>query len=230
MGARTLASLLTRVLTVLPFAVNTSVTPPIWAKLAIAGFALVLAILLAGRASAGTAGLSLIGYALLSALPAASILAWIGPTAQHSRYLYWPAVWLMLFLSSIIARCRWPDPLFVSLFALYFAGASHNLWVYRDMLHRVDTSAEMVAERCRAQPSVQDVWLGQLPREPNGVFFFASEMAERIHTKLPGMVVSVSSEPSPPSSANPQERATFCWSAMDRQLTRCDPSSTPPVN
>ncbi len=124
--------------------------------------------------------------AIVSAVPAISVIGWINPSLQHTRNLYWPSIWMAMFLAVVLqgtSRRTFIASVFV---AIQISALSFNIWVYRDLLGAVDRS---VAEISSAVGSASEVILIGVPTAPNGVFYFGSELEERVRREMPQMTI-----------------------------------------
>jgi hypothetical protein len=179
----------TSILRVLPlslFGVNTTSAAPAWAAVAVVLYAVfVFVTASACRGCCGRRELSLVACTFLAAIPVLNIAGWIGPSMQHSRYLYLPAIFSFLLLVSLIGKLRMAGVLLGSYFLINALGVSANIWSYRHMLLRSESVAESVRIDCAQQPGIKTIFLLNLPENPDGVFFFGSEVVAQLESRIP---------------------------------------------
>lgn len=190
--ANTFSTLLTRVFLVPPLAVNSSIPLDAAGKIALVLFAagaLSAALLLRNPDRRKLAFIG--GLAAIGALPVVNLVGWIGPSLLHSRYLYFPSVWIMLLLVSIVGRARWSAAVFGAFLAANAAAAGHNLLVYRDAMQSADRIAETVAAGVRARDDVRTVCVVGLPESAEGVLVFGTHVVRRIEQALAPRQVTV---------------------------------------
>jgi hypothetical protein len=153
------------------------------------------------------------GLALASALPVLNVAGWMGPSMLHSRYFYWPAVWVALLMVRLIETCRVPR---VALAALLIANAlamTSNLLVYRDVLRSAERVAARVGRDVRERPEVRAIQLAGLPETDNGVVFFADEAAGRAREESQGRPVDL--VPAAAADPPPSERTRiYRWDPL----------------
>jgi hypothetical protein len=189
LSVKTITSLFTRVFPLSVFGVNTTLALPLWMRVDIVALAAILLLAIAGGSCTTQRDRVLLVCAALSALPMANIVGWIGPPLQHSRYLYMPGIWMALFLAAVLGRSRRATLLLAGLAIVNMAGAAYNVHVYTTMFQRADELAQVVRRDASRNPGINEVDLIGVPDDPNGVFYFASELTQRIEQELPGVRV-----------------------------------------
>lgn len=219
LGPKTFTSLLMKVPTLPIFGVNGTVGYPWWMLLGFAGLAVSLSLGMrrAGPPEQRGSGLTL-ALALVSAVPTLNIVGWIGPSLQHARYLYQPAAWIALFLSSAMLRTPRGAAVMLGLLSVNGLGAYYNTWVYQDMLHRTRWLSEQVERDCSAGGRGCSVVLIDLPADANGVFFFGHELATRIRSRLPDARIIVN--PAVGRTDLPGGTLVYAWESSSRTLKR----------
>jgi hypothetical protein len=193
--SKTLISLL-RVIPLPIFGVNTTSAAPGWMPIA----AMILAVLIfmaaiAGRDCFKKKEYGLIGCILLALTPVLNIVAWIGSPMQHCRYLYMPAVFVMLLLASVFGKIRWSALILGSFLAVNSIGALSNIRVYLNMLAKTERLADSIRMDWAKHPAVRKIYLMDLPESLNGVFYFGSEVAERTRIKIPNATILMDEMP-----------------------------------
>jgi hypothetical protein len=160
---------------------------------------------------------ALIAMTVLALAPALNIIGWIGSWMQHSRYLYMATVFVMLLLASVVSRIPWSTGLLGAFLLINALGATSNIRVYRDMLARADSLAATVFTDWKHHPSVRTICLLNLPEHPDGVFYFGSEVADRISRNIPGATI-VRQEVQEPVSSDASTRLVYRWNKEKRSL------------
>src|SRR5260370_41347901 len=142
---KSVTGLVTRVIPIPLFALNTSVplSPAIACFVAL--YVAVIACVVVRCASLGKRERALVGLALLSALPALNLTGWVGESMQHSRYLYLPGLWIVMAAGTLIARRQFGNIALTLLVAVNLAGVVHNLGVYRTMRGKALAISEQIA-------------------------------------------------------------------------------------
>jgi hypothetical protein len=122
-GWKTFASFFTRALPAPLLLINADAAISWYARLAVAGIALWAAVQAATSVGSRRDNATLLAAALLSSLPAANLVDWIGPIAHNVRYLYLTAVWIALLAAHAARARRW-----LAILAIANAlGVVHNL-------------------------------------------------------------------------------------------------------
>src|SRR5690606_4896053 len=101
------------------------------------------------------------------------------PSLQHSRLLYWPSVWMAIFMVGALRFTRNPRVTLAALILLQAAGVTYNIWIYRDMVARCHVIAQGIEYDVRESSSPAQssrIVLQGVPGTPNGVFYFADEL------------------------------------------------------
>ncbi len=210
--------IVTRALFIPPLAVNTAADVPLWAKAGL--LALVAAGVLAtgfARAQSRARQTVLLGCAVASALPAAAVLGWVGPSAAGSRNLYLPALWIFLFIAQTAQDS--PRSTWIVMLVMFanVAGSLHNIGVYRESLARADSLAARVRSALIADPSACRVELLDVPSTKDGVMFFRDEVAARTRARVPRPDIGVYSGAGPAGSSQCAV-LRFRWDASKSDL------------
>jgi hypothetical protein len=172
-GMKTAESLLTRVLAIGPFTLNLSTGSSMEVTTAILLYLASVVGLAITSGRPGRLELSLAACSLITALPTANIIGWLGESAQFSRYLYLPGVWLALLLANLIYRSRRPLPLLLGMSAAFALGTWCNLDIYRRMLDRTVELAGLIETNIGEKP-VHSISIEDLPPEPMAFCSFAT--------------------------------------------------------
>jgi hypothetical protein len=189
LGQKTITSLL-RVLPLSIFGVNTTSAAPGWLPALLIVVALfVLTAAVASRGCFGRREYSLVACTFLASIPVLNIVGWIGSPMQHSRYLYMPAVFSMLLMASVLRKVRRAGFFLGIYFLVNATGVLANVSCYRNMLARCESIAESVRSDWMGQPGTKAVYLVNIPEHPDGVFYFGSELVERIERKIPNAAI-----------------------------------------
>ncbi len=200
-----------------PFAVNTSVALPIYVKLAVASFVLVMITMALTTKPLRKTVYLFAALLFVSAVPVFTLIGWIRPSLQNSRFLYLPAVWMCFLLAvSIGSRSRYALPILAVLVMSNAFAAHRNVAVYKEMLTRTDYLADQVLQDQERMPA-QTVFLVGFPEAPNGVFYFPSELAFKVKTRMPDVNVVLVPPDATPESPGVRKR-TYHWDAQQRSL------------
>lgn len=214
----TVYATLTRAFPIALFSVNQMAPMPFFARVAASLFALALPLAVWSGASTTVRQRWLALYALLATIPVAALMSWLDPRAQHVRYLYMPAFFILPLTACALwnARGRWLAPAFV---AFGIACAAHNVYVYRSTYARGDEIAAQIARDADASPEIaRAVVYGMPPDEFNGVLFSIFQVEYRLAELRPGMKFSVADK-----DADREEcRHSLCytWDAEAREIHR----------
>ncbi|MBN1566827.1 MAG: hypothetical protein JXA73_03205 [Acidobacteria bacterium] len=208
--------------------VNTSSMVPVWGQFA--PMMLVVPVLLTAFLCRGCfrrKEYALGALLLLSMAPVLNIVGWIGSWMQHSRYLYLPTVFAMLLIASAVSKVRWSGGLLGAFLFINALGAAANIRVYLNMLEKAETIAGAVYSDWKLQPDVRTICLLNLPENPDGVFYFGSEVVERIGRKIPNATVL---RQDAYVSTGPDESTLliYRWNDSNRALTIWGQSSVSP--
>ena len=141
-------------------------------------------------ASASNRQRLLIGLVLVSGIPVTNLIGWLGPTALNSRYLYFPAVWVAIFIPAVLARARWRTALLIAWVSSFVAMLWIDQHVYRTVIDRIPAAVALVKSDVESAPATTTVEIHDVPLDALGVFFFRSELEERLTKALPGVRVT----------------------------------------
>ena len=170
--------------------VNTASASPGWLNAVVIAFSLlVFMVALTGAGRFGRREYALLACAPIAALPVMNLVIWIGSSMQHSRYLYMPAVFVMILMASALGKKRWSAFFLGTFLTLNALGVISNIGIYRDMLAKTESLAESVRMDWSNHPSARAIFLMDVPDSPSGVFFFAPELIAEIKEKIPGVKI-----------------------------------------
>ena len=163
------------------FGINATVVSLASICILVAWSCLVVLWVLLYRGAPNRVKIALAFLALLSAIPALSVIGWIQPSLLHTRHLYWPSVWIAIFLACVFDQTRRRRVVAAAFVIVQIAALNYNIWVYRDMLHRLDLSVDLVE-----YSGSHDAPIAGVPDDPNGVICFIPELKERLEQRIPG--------------------------------------------
>jgi hypothetical protein len=216
-SVRTFTSLL-RAVPIPFFGVNATPAAPEWMHIASILFAaLILIAAIAGRGCFKRKEYALTACILLVLIPVLNIIGWIGTPMMHSRYLYMPAIFSMLLITSTFGKIQWPAVILGAFIVVNALGAISNIQVYRNMLAKTESLADSVRLDWGKQPDVRTICLVNLPESLNGVFFFGSEVVDRIGRKIPAATI-LRKETYDSKEPDASIRITYRWSDADQTL------------
>jgi hypothetical protein len=184
-GLKAIASLL-RVLPLSIFGVNTTVSAPRWLPVLLTVFVVFLFFVgFAGRGCFRRREYLLAACTLIASIPVINIAGWIGSSMQHSRYLYLPGIFAILMMVSVLSQAKHSRFFLASFLLVNAAGVLANLSSYKNTLARVESIAESVRLEYLRGPQIPSICLVALPEHTDGIFYFGSELTERIQNKIP---------------------------------------------
>ncbi len=210
---RTFWSLINRVMLIPLLGVNTTAPLLGLAFVAIGLFAAFLVAAILVRPQVSTRLRLILAVALIAALPVANIVGWVGPSMQHSRYLYFPPLFLFLAVAAAFAEARWGRAALALLLLANCAGALNNLWVYREVHARARSLATSIGHDMQQEHTATVEFVG-VPSEPQGVFYFYSELTDRLRRSSGAQIIDEISTASP----KPSNRLIYVWDAAHGTL------------
>jgi hypothetical protein len=221
LGIKAFVSLL-RVLPLALFGVNTTYSAPSLLPVLITSVAIFLAAAaLACRGCFQRREYMLAVCTLLAAIPVINIVGWIGSPMQHSRYLYMPGVFAILMVVSFFRKGRFAGAFLSVYFLINAAGLLSSISSYENMLDRAESIAESVRAEWMREPGLRTICLADLPEHIDGVFYFGSELAGKIHNKVPQANI-VKSNPGR-AMIMPAAALIYGWSNAEHTLVRIRP-------
>ena len=189
---RSAIALVIRVFPVPPLALNSSIPlglPGIAALILFAACCVLIVSLSSGPLDRKAYAIA--GLALASALPVVNVAGWLGPSMLHSRYLYWPAVWVALLLIHVIEMCRAPSMVLAVLLVANLLATTSNLLVYRDAMTSAERIAARVGRDIRNRPDVRQVYLAGVPGSGNGVLVYSEHVLALVREESDGRAVAL---------------------------------------
>jgi hypothetical protein len=208
-GVRSFEILFTRLIPLSVMAVNTTYLDSSGVRAAL----LLLPVTLAGTCMAARAGRRermLLCIVVLSGLPVLTLIGWIGPSAQQSRYLYLPACWMCIFVPAVLSGAPYRKLLCFAWLASYTVILLIDQHVYRHVLERIPATIALVRHDLQTAPAITTIELRDIPPEPFGVFFFRSELADRMTMAFPQVRVAVTNTSVAPQTNKSALR--YAWS------------------
>jgi hypothetical protein len=200
------------------FGANSTPSAPHWMPVAAASLAVIL--LLSAFLNCGSfrrREYALVACVAIALIPVANIVGWLGQPMQHCRYLYIPAVFVMLLIVSTLGKIRWAVLLLEAYLVINAVGAASNIQVYLNVLDRVEKLAESVRADWIRHPSTREICLVNLPDHTDGVFFFSTELEDRIGRKIPSATTH-RQDSYVFSGVETSNRLVYQWSDADRTL------------
>jgi hypothetical protein len=216
----TFYALLTRTFPFTLIAVNQTFPLPAWARAATSVFALSLAAVVWLGASTTKRQRWLALYAMISTIPVATLISWLDPRAQHVRYLYMPAFFIMLLTACALVNARrpWVAPMFL---LLGLTCAAHNIRAYALTYARADQLAEKIAADAPTSdaPAAAAIY-GMPPDEFNGVLFSHIQLELRLKQLRPSVNLAFLDST---DGADCSRALCYQWIADTRDLQRVRP-------
>jgi len=182
---KTFTSLFTRLPAVL-FLFNTGAGLPVWLRIALLGYVAVLAALLFSDASAGRL-LPLMLLAFVAVLPMTNMFGWMTQFAQQGRYLYHPAIWIVIPIAAAIGRLRYRNVMFSAWIVVMCTAALFSELVYVRMRGAVNATVTEAVTACRTANCCRAVSLDAVPRDWRGAFYFHAQVRHDVAAHLPGV-------------------------------------------
>lgn len=183
----TLRILLTRAMPWSMLAVNLNQHLPLALLAVIAAFAVLLALAAFARASTTPRELLLPVYVFAAAIPVAPIISWLDFNAQHVRYLYMPAAFVMMFVAAALSAARRSYLFLFAFGTLNLACGSYNISVYRNTYMHSRELAGAIERDLIAKPAQVEIL--SMPEEYNGVLFSRFELEYRLEELVPGVKI-----------------------------------------
>jgi hypothetical protein len=200
------------------FGVNSTPAAPHWMPVAAAALAvIVLLAALLSRGSFRRREYALVACIAIGLIPVANIVGWLGPPMQHCRYLYIPAIFVMLLIVSTLGKVRWSVPLLEAFLIINAVGAASNIQAYLNVLDRIEKLAESIRADWIRHPSAREICLVNIPVRMDGVFYFGSELEDRVGRKIPSATILLQ-ETYVFSGSETPNRFVYRWSDADRTL------------
>jgi hypothetical protein len=213
---------LTRIFGIAPFQINHTAAFHLWIRWGIVCYTITLVALAGFSNRLSGRCLGLMAFAMICAIPALSILSWIGPTAQQARYLYLPGVFVAMLMAELVSQSSYPRGVLAGLLLAGVAGTTFNLWIYRDMLVGMEKAVEQIRNDSLARPAAKEVRLIGYEPDPNGVFYFGPELISRIQQVVPGVMVMVQKTSEQRAILDPANSPlAYCWQTQHRVYQPC---------
>ncbi len=207
-------SVVTKAVPMSLWTVNLVHPTPLVISFAIGGFAVLFAIgAIAGVASTPGQRI-LLACSVAAMLPVFTIVGWLDETAQHTRDLYLPGIFMSMFVAAAFGNARWPSPLSTGFVLLSVCCGFYNMWVYKNAYRWSAELASGIAADYSHAGDTAGVRVFAMPPEFNGVLFSQFELQYRVQRALPGVPIEFRADG--PCDA----RLCYSWNADTRRLSR----------
>jgi hypothetical protein len=154
----------------------------------------------------------LTAYVFAATLPVAPLVSWLDQSAQHVRYLYMPAAFVMMFVAAALSNSRWPALLLSTFVLLNLSCGAYNTWAYKSTYQHSRDLADGIAAYSPASPQPIHIEVLNMPEEFNGVLFSRFEFEYRLQEKLPGSVIRFE------NAADCADPLCYVWDPEQRSL------------
>jgi hypothetical protein len=185
----TIRIVLTRAMQMSLLSVNLNYPTPAVVLLAMSAFAVLLAVAAVAGASTAPRTRLLVVYVLAATVPVAPIISWLDFNAQHVRYLYMPAAFVMMLAAAALSNARRPTLLLFAFGLLNLGCGFYNTWVYKSTYRHSAELARGIVEDLgndlAGQPGPAQVEIIGMPEEYNGVLFSRFELEYRFDEMRP---------------------------------------------
>ncbi|MEP7355037.1 MAG: hypothetical protein ABI824_17555, partial [Acidobacteriota bacterium] len=182
----TLQSLVTKLFPVTLMASNQMFPMPGSVRVVLGCFAVLLVASVFAGASVSARGRWFAVFAILSTAPVATLVSWLDPAAQHTRYVYMPAFFVMVMVAVALSNARRSGWLLAAFVGLSMAVGVYNANVYRATYQRAAFLASAIRADSRdvfsydiapiPQPGTREIRILNMPSEFNGVLFSQFEL------------------------------------------------------
>lgn len=166
--------------------VNLGYPTPAVLLFVMSAFAVLLAVAAVAGASTAPRNRLLVVYVLAATVPVAPIISWLDFNAQHVRYLYMPAAFVMMLAAAALSNARRPTLLLFAFGLLNLGCGFYNTWVYQATYRHSAELARGISDNLASQPEPVQVEIIGMPEEYNGVLFSRFEFEYRFEEMRPG--------------------------------------------
>lgn len=211
----TIRIVLARAMQMSLLSVNLGYPTPAVMLLAIGSFAVLLAVAVLAGASLAPRRCLLVVYVLAATLPVAPLVSWLDFHAQHVRYLYMPAAFVMMLAAAALSHARRPAALLFAFGLLNLCCGFYNTWIYKTTYRHSAELARGIVSDLAGQPA--HVTIVGMPAEYNGVLFSQFELQYRFQEMLPSASIAFDEHGVCPA---PQ---CYVWQPEQRSLLRFEP-------
>jgi hypothetical protein len=182
----TVQSIFTKLFPVSLLVVNQVAPMPPYALAAVSLVAMLLAI--AACTGASTTPLQRLAalYAILATAPVATLVSWLDVTAQHTRYIYMSAMFVMMLTAAALWNGRLRRFTLPAFGLLSLTAATHNVQAYRTTYSQADTMAGKIAAELRGE---REVRILDMPDEFNGTLFGQFEVKYKFEARRPDIPI-----------------------------------------
>lgn len=160
-------------------------------------------------------------YALIATLPVLTLISWLDPKAQHVRYVYMPAFFVMLFTACALSniRNRWIAPAFL---ILGLTCGVRNVQAYKDTYARGDELAARISRDAESSAGASRAMMyGLPPDEFNGVLFSIFQLQYRLAQYQPKLAFAILERGADRSECS--TNLCYEWDTTARDLQRIRP-------
>ncbi|MBV9266824.1 MAG: hypothetical protein JO061_11710 [Acidobacteriaceae bacterium] len=206
-NSRTITSMFTKMPASL-FLINTRAGLPLWLKLTLIAYVLLLATIVLEKGTAGRRTWMIL-LAFVAAVPAANMIGWMTPWAQQGRYVSHSAIWIVFLLVWTLRSVRFSSVLLPAWVAIFAIAAFFNTLPYVRMMRVIKLAAHEATAACE-NTNCRALVLENLPRDYEGAFYFGFQVVHDVRAALPNVTV-LANTPVTPTSA-----VVLRWSDGDR--------------
>ncbi len=182
----TIQSIFTKLFPVALLVENQVAPMPAYALAAVTLMAALLAIAVCRGASTTPRQRMAAIYAILGTIPVATLVSWLDVTAQHTRYIYMSAMFVMMLTAAALWNGRWRRFTLPVFAILSLTAAAHNVSVYRETYASADAMASQIAADVGNRREVRVL---DMPAEFNGTLFGQFEVQYKFETRRPDVPI-----------------------------------------
>jgi hypothetical protein len=139
----------------------------------------------------------------------APLISWLDFNAQHVRYLYMPAAFVMMLAAAALSNARRPAALLFAFGVLNLCCGLYNTWVYKTTYRNSTILARRIADDLAGHVKIVG-----MPAEYNGVLFSQFELQYRLKEMLPKVEITFEDKG---VCTDPQ---CYIWQPEQRSLQR----------
>lgn len=189
------------------FLINSGAGLPIWLRIALIAYAALLSWVLFAGGGAGKRTVLLI-LPVLAVLPMLNMFGWMTQFAQQGRYLYHPAIWIVLILACALRSLRFSSTALTCWVVIMAVAANFNTLAYVKMIRATGVAVAAAAATCKEASCCRKLVLYDLPRDLYGAFYFGYQVSYDLQRALPGVSVISTHDPVPTSPCTVELRWT----------------------
>ncbi|MEI9813079.1 MAG: hypothetical protein WDO18_10610 [Acidobacteriota bacterium] len=189
---------------------NQATPLPVYTMMAVSLMAALLAVAVLTGASTSPRQRWTAVYALLATGPVVTLVSWLDVTAQHVRYIYMPAMFVLMLTAAALWNGKSRAFTLPAFAILSLAGAAHNVGAYRDTYAHADALAARIADE---RAGAREVRILNMPAEFNGILFSQFELMYRFQARRPDVPIQF-------NEASCGDAACYEWMPETRDLRR----------